>query len=50
MLSIIVFIIWLIAGVLNLVNCRSDDYQYWRISYWLTYGVLMSILLYNIIF
>ena len=47
MMSLILFFIWLISGILNLAICQNNDYQYWRIQYWITYSVLMIILLGN---
>lgn len=48
-MSLILFFIWVISGILNLAICQSDDCQYWRIQYWITYSVLMMILLVNIL-
>lgn len=48
-MSMIIFFIWVISGILNLAICQNDDYQYWRIQYWITYGVLMLILLGNVL-
>lgn len=45
MMSLILFFIWLISGILNLAICQNDDCQYWRIQYWITYSVLMVNLL-----
>lgn len=44
-MSIAIFIIWIIAGILNLINIRSTDYTYWRLEFWFTYIVLMTILM-----
>lgn len=48
-MSLIIFVIWLISGMLNLAIFRNNDYRYWRIQYWITYIVLMGILLLRIV-
>lgn len=48
-MSLMIFIIWLISGILNLINCQDCDYAYWKIQYWITYSILMLNLLGNIL-
>lgn len=51
-MSAIVLIIWLISGCINAYFCSKDDSDtdFWRLEYWITYTVLMTLLFYHVIF
>lgn len=48
MISIVVLVMWIIVGLLGLVNCIKGNECRW-INYWFVYGVLIAILINQIV-
>lgn len=50
-MSILVFVIWVVAGVLAAINhlTKRADETYWIVMFWLTYVVLMICLISNML-
>lgn len=43
-------VIWIIVGALSFINRKNTDLHYWKVTYWLTYGTLMLLVVANCIF
>lgn len=48
--SIFILVIWIIVGIIMFFLRKDDDVRLWKIQYWLTYIVLIALLLSRIWF